>query len=173
MRFEWNSAKAAKNLRKHRVSFEEAVSVFYDPLAATGADPTIRKMRKGGSPSACPQLASFSLCLIRTVKKLSASSALVAQRSLKDVSMKKVKSRSDELRSEYKFSDFKKLERGKYYESAKESSNVVVLDPEVAAVFPNSAAVNKALRSLIEMASSLSRPTSVSSRPARLRRSSG
>jgi uncharacterized DUF497 family protein len=39
MRFEWNSAKAAKNLRKHRVSFEEAVSVFYDPLAATGADP--------------------------------------------------------------------------------------------------------------------------------------
>lgn len=39
MRFEWNSAKAARNLRKHRVSFEEAVSVFYDPLAATGADP--------------------------------------------------------------------------------------------------------------------------------------
>jgi hypothetical protein len=39
MRFEWNYAKAAKNLRKHRVSFEEAVSVFYDPLAETGADP--------------------------------------------------------------------------------------------------------------------------------------
>ena len=39
MRFEWDSAKAAKNLRKHRVSFEEASSVFYDPLAVTGADP--------------------------------------------------------------------------------------------------------------------------------------
>ena len=39
MRFEWDSAKAARNLRKHGVSFEEAVSVFYDPLAATGADP--------------------------------------------------------------------------------------------------------------------------------------
>jgi hypothetical protein len=87
--------------------------------------------------------------------------------------MKKVKSRSDELRSEYKLSDFEKLERGKYYESAKESSNIVVLDPKVAAVFPNSAAVNKALRSLIEMGSSVSRPTSVSSRSARLRRSSG
>jgi uncharacterized protein len=37
--FEWDSAKAAKNLRKHRVSFEEASSVFYDPLAVTGADP--------------------------------------------------------------------------------------------------------------------------------------
>lgn len=39
MRFEWNIAKAAKNLRKHQVSFEEAVSVFYDPLSVTGADP--------------------------------------------------------------------------------------------------------------------------------------
>jgi uncharacterized DUF497 family protein len=37
--FEWDSTKAAKNLLKHRVSFEEASSVFYDPLAATGADP--------------------------------------------------------------------------------------------------------------------------------------
>jgi uncharacterized DUF497 family protein len=39
MRFEWDSAKAARNLRKHGVSFDEAVSVFYDPLAATGGDP--------------------------------------------------------------------------------------------------------------------------------------
>ena len=39
MHFEWHSAKAAKNLRKHGVSFEEASSVFYDPLAVTGADP--------------------------------------------------------------------------------------------------------------------------------------
>ncbi len=39
MRFEWDSVKAAQNLRKHRVSFREAVSVFYDPLATTGADP--------------------------------------------------------------------------------------------------------------------------------------
>ena len=39
MHFEWDSAKAEKNLRKHRISFEEASSVFYDPLAVTGADP--------------------------------------------------------------------------------------------------------------------------------------
>jgi hypothetical protein len=50
--------------------------------------------------------------------------------------MKKAKSTSDELRAEYKPSDFKKLERGKYYERVRASSNVVVLDPEVAAVFP-------------------------------------
>lgn len=39
MRFEWDSGKAAKNLRRHQVSFEEAATVFYDPLAVTGADP--------------------------------------------------------------------------------------------------------------------------------------
>ncbi|MGH9433060.1 MAG: BrnT family toxin [Terriglobia bacterium] len=39
MHFEWDSAKAAKNLRKHQVALEEASSVFYDPLAVTGADP--------------------------------------------------------------------------------------------------------------------------------------
>lgn len=39
MRFEWDAEKAAANLRKHRVSFPEAVSIFYDPLSATGNDP--------------------------------------------------------------------------------------------------------------------------------------
>ena len=81
--------------------------------------------------------------------------------------MKKAKTTSDELRAEYK-----RL-RGKYYERVKESSNVVVLDPEIAAVFPNSAAVNRALHSLIEVGSRVSRLTSASNRAARLRRSSG
>ena len=39
MRFEWNAVKAAANLRKHSVSFDEAASVFFDPLSATGGDP--------------------------------------------------------------------------------------------------------------------------------------
>jgi len=39
MRFEWDGGKAASNLKKHRVSFDEAVTVFYDPLAATFEDP--------------------------------------------------------------------------------------------------------------------------------------
>ena len=39
MRFEWNGVKAARNLRKHGVSFDEASSVFFDPLSATGDDP--------------------------------------------------------------------------------------------------------------------------------------
>jgi uncharacterized protein len=39
MRFQWDPTKARKNLDKHGVSFDEAASVFHDPLAATGADP--------------------------------------------------------------------------------------------------------------------------------------
>jgi hypothetical protein len=39
MRFEWDHDKAASNLRKHGVSFEEAMTVFYDPLSATFSDP--------------------------------------------------------------------------------------------------------------------------------------
>jgi uncharacterized DUF497 family protein len=34
-----DGGKAAANLKKHRVAFEEAVTVFYDPLAATFGDP--------------------------------------------------------------------------------------------------------------------------------------
>ena len=39
MQFEWDRAKAERNLKKHRVSFDEAVTLFYDPLAATFDDP--------------------------------------------------------------------------------------------------------------------------------------
>ncbi len=66
--------------------------------------------------------------------------------------MKKAKKSADELRPEYKRSDFDVLVRGKYVDRLRESSNVVVLDPEVARVFPNGASVNDALRALAQIA---------------------
>ncbi|MGO9261788.1 MAG: hypothetical protein ACLQU1_36630 [Bryobacteraceae bacterium] len=67
--------------------------------------------------------------------------------------MRKAKKRgAGDLRSEYKRSDFGPLVRGKYVERLQASSNVVILDPEVAELFPNAAAVNAALRSLAEIA---------------------
>ena len=52
--------------------------------------------------------------------------------------MKKAKGpRTEELRSEYKRSDFGVLVRGKYVERLRQKSNVVVLDPRVADLFPN------------------------------------
>ncbi len=85
--------------------------------------------------------------------------------------MKKNKTQADELRSEYKRSDFKMMERGKYYQRVKKNSNVIILDPDVAAVFPNSVAVNKALQSLIEVGKSVSQVQSSSKRRSNLRRS--
>ena len=53
-----------------------------------------------------------------------------------------------EMRSEY---DFSKAVRGKYYKRfLKEGSNIVVLEPDVAKAFPDSASVNEALRVVIK-----------------------
>ena len=86
--------------------------------------------------------------------------------------MKKVKLTAEELRAEYKRSDFKKLERGKYYQRVKASSNVVVLDDDLAAVFPNSASVNEALHSLVEVAQKASGMSHHSTRRGNQRRAS-
>jgi len=79
--------------------------------------------------------------------------------------MKKVKSElNDWLRPEYKRSDFGEFVRGKYASRIRASTNVVVLDPQVAEVFPNDEAVNKALRGLIELARASAGRTSRSTR---------
>ena len=39
MKFEWDPGKAAENVAKHGVSFEEAATVFRDTLSVTGLDP--------------------------------------------------------------------------------------------------------------------------------------
>jgi len=39
MQFEWDPKKADRNYKKHGISFEESVTVFYDPLSATFDDP--------------------------------------------------------------------------------------------------------------------------------------
>jgi hypothetical protein len=83
------------------------------------------------------------------------------------------KAKADEMRAEYRRSDFPKIERGKYARRVKASSNVVVLEPSVAAAFPNSAAVNEALQSLVDMAKRLPRPAPRSSGPSRAKRARG
>jgi len=39
MQFEWDPKKAGQNIKKHNVSFDEAVTVFYAPFSATFDDP--------------------------------------------------------------------------------------------------------------------------------------
>jgi hypothetical protein len=71
----------------------------------------------------------------------------------------------DELRPEYEF-DYSKGVRGKYYRKFSQGkTNIVALEPDVAKAFPDSAAVNDALRSLLELARSTRRPARRSSGP--------
>ena len=76
----------------------------------------------------------------------------------------------DDLRPEYDF-DFTKARRGRYAARLKaEGSNLVLVEPELARAFPDSAAVNAALRSVVEIArlsAGLARPESA--RPAKRR----
>jgi hypothetical protein len=62
----------------------------------------------------------------------------------------------DGMRDEYEFS---KGVRGKYADRFAEGSNVVILDPDVARVFSDSASVNKVLRVLAEIAEKQAKKT--------------
>jgi len=62
--------------------------------------------------------------------------------------MKKVREKNDEMPREY---DFSQGVRGKYAQRYARGSNVVVLEPDVAKIFPNAEAVNSSLRSLAEI----------------------
>ncbi len=66
--------------------------------------------------------------------------------------MKTLNETEDELRPEYKRADFGNMVRGKYAQRLKSETNVVVLEPDIAAAFPNDAAVNDALRFLLSVA---------------------
>lgn len=58
----------------------------------------------------------------------------------------------DDLRPEYDAAVLKNGIRGKYVQRYKAGTNIIVLDPDVSAAFPDSQAVNEALRMLLKVA---------------------
>ncbi len=64
------------------------------------------------------------------------------------------KKNNDDLRSEYDLSQLKGGVRGKYYREATAGTNLILLDPELTDVFPDSESVNRALRLLADAAES-------------------
>ena len=62
---------------------------------------------------------------------------------------KQKNNRPDELRPEYDLAKLRGGVRGKYYARAMAGTNLVLIEPEIAAVFPDSRAVNDALRVLV------------------------
>jgi uncharacterized DUF497 family protein len=113
MKFTWDLLKATTNRQKHGVDFNEATTVFGDPLAGTFPDFDH----------------STGESRLITVGVSCAGRLLVVSHT--------------------------------------ESTNVVVLDPDVAVAFQNSEAVNQALRAMLKFAEQTSSLTGRSSAPAR------
>ena len=80
-----------------------------------------------------------------------------------------MKKANDEMRPEYKRSDFKKLVRGKFHAEAVKGTSVALLDPAVAKAFPTSAAVNEALLGLLTLTEQTARITGRAKRAPRKR----
>ena len=60
-----------------------------------------------------------------------------------------------DMRPEYDFASMKGGVRGKYIKQYRAGTNLVLLDPELAEVFPTDAAVNEAMRAVLQMTESV------------------
>lgn len=69
------------------------------------------------------------------------------------------KAMKGDLRPEYDLTKLKKGVRAKYYKHAMGETNLVLVDPELAKVFPDSASVNRALRALCDAAGKSTQPS--------------
>ncbi|HLY60168.1 MAG TPA: hypothetical protein VKV95_05335 [Terriglobia bacterium] len=66
---------------------------------------------------------------------------------------------NDDLRPEYDLTQLKGMVRGKYYRQATAGTNLVLIDRELAEVFPDTASVNRALRLLVNTAEAATSPS--------------
>ncbi len=160
MIYEWEPTKANVNLRDHSVSFEEAATVFLDPLAVTYPDPDHsdeedREITIGHSVKQRILFVSHYQPGDR-IRIISARKA--PKRSAR--SMKKAKSMNDDLRPEYDLFQLRGGVSGKYYRQATAGTNLVLIEPELATVFPNTESVNRALRLLVDTAEAAASPSS-------------
>ncbi|MCI0362589.1 MAG: BrnT family toxin [Phycisphaerales bacterium] len=149
-RFAWDPRKAAENDRKHKVSFQEASTVFGDPLAITIPDP-LHSSRIEDRFVTTGTSAQRRLLVVVHADREDIIRIISARKltDAKDERMKKAnrKRPKAEMLDHY---DFSGGVRGKYYARYSQGTNVVLLEPDVAKVFPTSAAVNKALRKLAQ-----------------------
>jgi hypothetical protein len=97
--------------------------------------------------------------------------------------MKKTRHKAvDELRPEYDFATMRGGVRGKYVDRVREGTNIVLIEPDVAAAFPTESAVNEALKGVLSTTRAVRRmgglpnnalqPTSRARRPGKAKRAS-
>jgi len=125
------------------------MTVFGDWESITILDPDHSEAEeRGSSSSVYPLEAECWLFLTSNEARMYESSAQGARMPANGENMPSKVKHSDEMRSHY---DFSGGERGKYAARYAEGANVVVLAPDVAAMFPDSVAVNEALRTFVRM----------------------
>ena len=138
LKFEWDPRKAASNLSKHGVSFQEAIKALADPLARVfdDEDHSVEEQREiliGHSAKERLLVVSF------TAQRASVESLVhERQRGEREKNMKKTPNRRkpsrDEMRREYRF-DYRKSRPNRFASLMKGGTIAVVLDPDVASVF--------------------------------------
>ncbi len=153
MEFEWDKAKAAANIKKHKVTFDEASTVFSDPLARIVEDEEHsgeerREIIIGHS-------IINRLLLVYFTERLKILFEFSARDRRPDKSVRTMKKtqtskrqKSDELKSEYRF-DYSKSKPNRFASRVRQQRTVVVLDPDIAEVFTTPESVNNILRALI------------------------
>jgi uncharacterized DUF497 family protein len=148
IKFDWDLRKAQRNLLKHGIDFDEASTVFADTLSITIPDPDHSEDEERWVTRVSRIASACSLWYTLKKKKRSVSSVHGRQTALSGGNMKKETRRDDEMRDHY---DFTGGVRGKYARRYAEGTNVVVLDPDVAPLFPNREAVNETLRAVAQL----------------------
>jgi len=156
LEFEWEPDKAARNLRKHTVSFQEAATVFGDETCATVYDPDHSAAEERFLTIGCSNRGRL---LIVSHTDRDNRIRIISARPLKPLSEdnmsepKQTTDFEDELRPEYDLTELlKHAVRGKYAERYKAGTNLVLLAPDVAEAFPDEQAVNDALRLVMQLA---------------------
>jgi uncharacterized protein len=153
--YEWAAAKAKTNVQKHGVSFDDAATVFIDPLALTFPDPyhsgeEDREITIGYT--AGHQVVFVSHCRRGDRVRIPEENA----RNMKKASVKRQV--DDDLRPEYDLSKLKGGVRGKYYRQAAAGTNLMLIEPDLAEVFGDAESVNRALRVLVDTAEAVAKP---------------
>src|ERR1051326_1546881 len=145
----WDPEKAAVNFHKHGVDFIEAASAFGDPHSLSKLDTTHsideeRWLLLGYSAQGRLLVVAHTE---RTVRFESSTHVWPRRPSAKPMKKNpKPSVPNDEIQPEY---DFRGGIRGKYAKQYREGTTIVVLDPDGAAKFKDSQAVNEALRTLL------------------------
>lgn len=169
--FDWDERKARRNRTKHKVSFDEARSVFGDRFLVTFPDEKHSQVEERLISIGTSEL--YLWCTLNMTKMMRSSlgsSMQGKQRrpSAKPMKKEKTENETDQMRPEFDLAG-KKGVRGKYYQAYRQGHSVrihkangsinvkyftledgaVMLEPDVRKHFPDSRSVNRALRKLI------------------------